>query len=69
MKTNWEQRLGDNVRSARRRAGIRKGRFCLAAGIARPTLDHIEAGEANITMECLGRIARALGTEPWKLLR
>lgn len=69
MEKSIQQRLAINVREAREAAGLGKARFCLSANITRPTLDQIEKGESNLTIDCLSRVAAALDMEPWELLR
>ena len=60
METSLEQKVGVRVHKAREEAGITKARFCLMVGISRPYLDKIEAGDANITLRILEKVAHSL---------
>lgn len=64
-----KQRLAENVRAERTHRGLTKAAFCLEARISRPLLDKVEGGDANVTLERLGRMAGALGLEAWQLLK
>ncbi len=69
METLYRQKLGENVRIARERAGISQRDFCLMAGISKPVLIGIEKGARNIRLSTLIRVAEGLGCEPWELLK
>ena len=60
MGSNLAQQVGTRVHRAREEAGITKARFCLMVGISRPYLDKIEAGEANITLRILEKVAQSV---------
>lgn len=47
---------------------LSKIEFCLMTDVSRPYLNRIEAGEANITVKQLSRLAAALNVEPVELL-
>lgn len=47
---------------------LSKIEFCLMTDVSRPYLNRIEAGEANITVKQLARLAAALNVEPADLL-
>lgn len=63
------ERVGRRVREARLEAGETKSGFCLMAGISRPYLDRVEAGEANLSLRMLVRLASCLRVDPADLLR
>ena len=63
------QRVGRNVRLLREEQGLTKVEFCLMAGVSRPYLNKIEAGEANVSVKQLDRLAQSLGVDPAVLLR
>ncbi|MDY4040704.1 MAG: helix-turn-helix transcriptional regulator [Collinsella sp.] len=63
------QRLGRNISRLRTEARLNKVDFCLMAHISRPLLDSIEAGEANVTLDTLERIAASLDVEAHALLK
>lgn len=68
MNERIEQIIGANVQRLRQEQGHTKTAFCLMAGISRPYLDKVEAGEANITVRQLERLASGLGVEPVDLI-
>ncbi|WP_329215346.1 helix-turn-helix domain-containing protein [Streptomyces sp. NBC_01485] len=52
--------IGDRIRTERMHQNLTQERLHLAAGISRWSLQEIEAGRNNPTLETLLRIARAL---------
>lgn len=68
MSERIEQTIGANVRCLRVEQGHSKTAFCLMAGISRPYLDKVEAGEANITVRQLERLAAGLGVDAIDLI-
>lgn len=69
MTLTLRQRLGRNISRLRTEARLNKVDFCLMAHISRPLLDSIEAGEANVTLDTLERIAASLDVEAHALLK
>ncbi|OUN89777.1 helix-turn-helix domain-containing protein [[Collinsella] massiliensis] len=69
MNESIEQTAGRNVRSLREEQHLSKTAFCLMAGVSRPYLNRIEAGQANMSIKQLDRLAKALGTDVISLLR
>lgn len=55
--------VGRNIRLARRRRGISKSRLAGMSGISRPTLDRIEEGCPNVTMDKIESVLRSMGME------
>jgi transcriptional regulator with XRE-family HTH domain len=53
--------VGENLRRLRRAAGLSQTALAEAAGISRRTIINLEAGEANISLSGLDRLAEALG--------
>jgi transcriptional regulator with XRE-family HTH domain len=53
--------VGDNLRRLRQAAGRSQATLAEAAGISRRTIINLEAGEANISLSGLDRLAAALG--------
>ncbi len=53
--------VADNLRRHRGRARLSLSELAAAAGVAKSTLSHIEAGRANPSMETLWSVATALG--------
>lgn len=53
--------FGENVRQARRRAGLSQVDLATDAQMAKSYLSEVERGRRNPTVEVVGRIALALG--------
>ncbi len=68
MSERIEQVIGRRVQALRERQHLSKIDFCLMTDVSRPYLNRIEAGEANITVKQLARLAAALNVEPAELL-
>lgn len=68
MSERIEQVIGRRVQALRERQHLSKIEFCLMTDVSRPYLNRIEAGEANITVKQLARLAAALNVEPADLL-
>lgn len=54
--------LAANVRRLREERGLTQRQLAELSGVPRPTLAHIETGEANPTLHVLLRVAAALGS-------
>lgn len=54
--------VGDNLRRLRRSAGLSQTALATASDISRRTIINLEAGEANISLSGLDKLASALGT-------
>ncbi|MDQ5898241.1 MAG: hypothetical protein QG612_2327, partial [Pseudomonadota bacterium] len=55
--------VGANLRRLRAAAGLSQAALAAAADLSRRTLVGLEAGEANLSLAGLDRLARALGTD------
>ena len=53
--------VGENLRRLRQAAGLNQATLAEAAGVSRRTIINLEAGEANISLSGLDRLADALG--------
>jgi transcriptional regulator with XRE-family HTH domain len=60
--------LGANVRSLREERGLTQRQLAEVSGIPRPTLAHIESGEANPTLHVLVKLAAALSNPIERLI-
>lgn len=69
MNECLQHTLGRNICAIRKELGLSKVEFCLQLGISRVTLDLIEQGRDNVKLSTLDQLARAVGKEPWELLR
>jgi transcriptional regulator with XRE-family HTH domain len=63
------QILGENIRSARIRAGLSQEKLAEKADLSRNYVGNIERGEYKITVEALVRIAKALKLDVHDLMR
>jgi transcriptional regulator with XRE-family HTH domain len=61
--------LGDAIRAVREQQGTSQERLALAAGIDRSYYSAVERGEFNLTLNVLLKIAAALNTTAWQLLK
>ena len=72
MDKNVRQIFARRVRETRHAAGFsgRGGKitFCETAQISRPTLDAIESGTVNVSIDMVEKIASALGVDAYELL-
>lgn len=59
-RPSGEPRLGDSVRQARERRGWTQTQLAERAGVSRPTVARIEAGQ-DVSMATLTQVARSLG--------
>lgn len=53
--------IGQQLRARRQAQGLSQAALATAAGVARVTVEKIEAGERTPSWIMLGRLARALG--------
>jgi len=60
--------VGDNLRAARNQAGMSQAALAEASGLSRRTIINLEAGEANVSLSAVDRLAAALGTTFSKLV-
>lgn len=56
--------VGENIRSRRREIGMTQVQLASAAQLGENTIQRIESGQAQPTVESLFRIAKALGVTP-----
>lgn len=60
--------VADNVRRARKAAGLSQEGLGLEAGLDRTYISQVERRQRNVTIVVLERLARALKTSPDRLL-
>jgi len=61
--------VAENIRAARARKALSQDEMAELAGIHRNYLGSIEREQRNISIECLCKLALALGCEPHELLQ
>jgi transcriptional regulator with XRE-family HTH domain len=57
------------MRRLRAARGLSQEDLAYESDINRTYLSSVERSERNISIDNIARIAKALGTEPWKLLK
>jgi transcriptional regulator with XRE-family HTH domain len=68
QSTRLIKQFGANVRSLRQKMGISQEKLAELANLHRTYVGSIERGERNVSLENIGKIARALGVHPKELL-
>jgi transcriptional regulator with XRE-family HTH domain len=69
MDGNDLRRLGKILRDLRRTAGLSQEALAERAGIHSTYVSQIERGLKSPTVRMLGKLAKALGTTPSKIMR
>lgn len=57
------------MRKLRAEQGLSQEALAFDSGLNRTYLSSVERSERNISVDNIARIAKALGVEPWKLLK
>lgn len=60
--------IAGEIRGLRAKRGVTQAKLASASGIARSTLTKIESGDYAIDVEQLGKIANALGVDPFSII-
>ena len=68
LKGDLKARFGENVRAARSDAGLSQAQLSERAGVSRQSISLIETGSANVKLETVAAMARAVGQDPNQLL-
>jgi len=61
--------LGDELRKAREEAGMTQEQVASSAHVTREYVSHLERDEYSPTVDVLLRLAVAMKTQAWKLIR
>lgn len=61
--------LAKNMRKLRAARGLSQEALAHESGINRTYLSSVERAERNVSIDNIARIAKALGVEPWRLLK
>ncbi|MFZ5732706.1 MAG: helix-turn-helix domain-containing protein [Pseudomonadota bacterium] len=61
--------IAKNMRKLRAEQGLSQEALAFDSGLNRTYLSSVERSERNISVDNIARIAKALGVEPWKLLK
>ncbi|MFW8591051.1 helix-turn-helix domain-containing protein [Glaciecola sp. 2405UD65-10] len=65
---NLAQKVGKNIRAARKAKGFSQEGLALLAKLDRSYVGRVERGEANITLELLYKLADVIGCDVASLL-
>ena len=60
--------LGENVKRLRKSLGFSQRDLAFDAGVAKNIIEKIEAGNSNVTLHTIERIAECLNVDAWELL-
>ncbi len=66
--TDIKKKLGRKVKELRQRGGYSQEELASRSGLHRTYMSDIERGERNVSVENIGKIAKALGVKPSELL-
>ena len=67
-KADFDRTLGERIREARERAGVRQDQLARAVGLSRTSITNIERGRQGVQTYLLVRIAEVLGRPAAELL-
>lgn len=60
MRRDLRAKFGRRVRQLRKTRGLSQERLALEAGVDRSYMGSVERGEYNVSLETIGKIAKAL---------
>ena len=66
--TSFYRQFGQNLRQARREAGLSQADLAIAVELTRPSVSNIERGRQGISLHTFGKMLRVLNVQPGKLL-
>src|SRR5918996_2369978 len=69
QETVYLSRLGERVRAWRSEHGMTRKALAAASGVSERYLAHLEAGQGNISVLLLRKVARAMGVPVESLVR
>ena len=61
--------FAENLRRARKAAGMTQVELCDETGLAQPYISEVERGLSNISLDTMEKIAEAVGKPLWTMLR
>jgi transcriptional regulator with XRE-family HTH domain len=67
--TELQKLFGENLRAARIKAGLSQTDVAAMSGTAQQTISQIEAGQHNLTLKTMDRLARVVSRNVTQLLR
>lgn len=63
-----KKKLGSRIKALRLSKGFSQEELANKAGLHRTYMSDVERGERNVSLENIGKIAKALGVSPNKLM-
>ncbi len=67
-KADFDRALGERIREARERVGVKQDQLARAVGLSRTSITNIERGRQGVQAHLLVRLAEILGRPPADLL-
>ena len=67
-KADFDRALGERIREARDKAGVKQDQLARAVGLSRTSITNIERGRQGVQAYLLSRIAEVLGRPAGELL-
>lgn len=61
--------VAQNLRRLRAERGLSQDALAFEAEMNRTYVGGVERGERNVSLDNIARLAKALGVEPWELLK
>ena len=61
--------FGRNVRAARQKAGLTQADLATRSGLRQDDVSRIEAGQVNVTLRTMAKLARAFDVNFWAMLQ
>lgn len=67
--TNLNKAFGDRVRELRAEKGWSQDELAHQANLHRTYVGGVERAERNVTLQTVEKLAKALGVQPWELMK
>ena len=61
--------FGRSIKAARLKAGLTQADLADRSGVRQDDVSRIEAGQVNVTLRTMGRIAKVFGGDVWAMLQ
>ncbi len=61
--------FGQSVRAARTKAGLTQAELAERSGLRQDDISRIEAGQVNVTLRTMGRLAKVFDGDVWNMLQ
>ena len=61
--------FGQSIRAARMKAGLTQAELAERSGVRQDDVSRIEAGQVNVTLRTMGRLAKVFDGDVWNMLQ